>query len=91
MLEHSYHRQEFPALSVWFPTALQEYPTGGSELSGKVHELLKFLTQSNWVTLDSTGDADEYERESESCICQCSSCLLAMLVCSLTVKVWFEQ
>ena len=57
----------------------------------KVHELLELFTQSKLGDTDSTGDAEEYERESETVVfVGALLALLAMLVWLPTVKVWFE-
>ena len=54
----------------------------------KVHELLELFTQSKLGDTDSTGDAEEYERESETVIfAGVLLALLAMLVWLLMVKV----
>ena len=57
----------------------------------KVHELLDLFTQSKLGDTDSTGDAEEYAREPETFVfAGALLALLAMLVWSLTDKVWFE-
>ena len=57
----------------------------------KVHELLKLFTQSRFGDTDSARDAAEYERESETVVfASALLALLAILVWSLTVKIWFE-
>ena len=57
----------------------------------EVHELLELFTQSKLGDTDSTGDAEELERESESVVfVGALLAILAMLVWSLTVKNWFE-
>ena len=44
-----------------------------------------------FVDADYTGDAEEYERESKIVVfADAVGVLLAILVWSLTVKVWFE-
>ena len=49
------------------------------------------LTQSKLGDTDSTGDAEEQERESETVVfVGALLALLAMLVWSLTVKILFE-
>ena len=56
-----------------------------------MHELLEFLTQCRFYDTDSTGDAEEYKRESQTVVFGGALlALLAMLVLSLIVKVWFE-
>ena len=53
-----------------------------------MHEHLELFTHSK---LDDTGDAEEYEQESETVIfAGALFALLAMLIWWLTVKVWFE-
>ena len=57
----------------------------------KVHELLELFTQSKLSDADSTGDAEEWERESETVVfAGALLALLAMLVWLPTVIVWFE-
>ena len=57
----------------------------------KVLELLELFTQSKLGDTDSTGDAEELERESESVVfVGALLALLAILVWLPTVKVWFE-
>ena len=57
----------------------------------KVHELLEFLTQCRFYDTDSTGDAEEYKRESQTVVFGGALlALLAMLVWLPTVKVWSE-
>ena len=57
----------------------------------KVHELLELFTKSKLGDTDSTGDAEEKEKESETVVfVGASLALLAMLVWLPTVKVWFE-
>ena len=57
----------------------------------KVHELLELFTQSKLGDTDSTGDAEEKERESKTVVfVSALLALLAMLVWLPTVKVWFE-
>ena len=57
----------------------------------KVHELLELFTQSKLGDTDSTGDAEEWERESETVVfVGALLALLAMLVWLPTIKVWFE-
>ena len=57
----------------------------------KVHELLELFTQSKSGDADSTGDADEHKRESETVVfASALLALLAILVWLPTVKVWFE-
>ena len=57
----------------------------------KVHELLELFTQSKLGDTDSTGDAEESERESETVVfVSAFLALLAMLVWLPVVKVWFE-
>ena len=56
-----------------------------------MHELLELFTQSKLGDTDSTGDAEEKEKESETVVfVGALLVLLAMLVWSLTVKIWFE-
>ena len=56
-----------------------------------MHELLELFTQSKLGDTDSTGDAEKYEKESETFVfVGALLALLAMLVWSLTVKIWFE-
>ena len=57
----------------------------------KVHELLELFTQSKLGDTDSTGNAEEFERESETVVfVSALLALIAMLVWLPTVKVWFE-
>ena len=57
----------------------------------KVHELLELFTQSKLGDTDSTGDAEEQERDSETVVfVGALLALLAMLVWLPTIKVWFE-
>ena len=57
----------------------------------KVYELLELFTQSKLGDTDSTGDAEEYEREPKTVVfVGALLALLAMLVWLPTVKVWFE-
>ena len=57
----------------------------------KVLELLELFTQSKFGDTDSKGDAEELERESKTVVfVGALLALLAMLVWSLTVKIWFE-
>ena len=57
-----------------------------------MHELLELFTQSKLGETDSTEDAEQYERESETVVfVSALRVLLTMLVWSLTVKVWLEQ
>ena len=57
----------------------------------KVQELLKLFTQSKLGDTDSTGDAEELERESKTVVfVSALFALLAMLVWLHTVKIWFE-
>ena len=57
-----------------------------------MHKLLELFTQSKLDDTDSTGDAEEYERESETVVfAGALLVLLAMLVWSLMAKVWFEE
>ena len=57
-----------------------------------MHELLELFTQSKLGETDSTEDAEQYERESETVVfASALRVLLTMLVWSLTVKVWLEQ
>ena len=56
-----------------------------------MHELLELFTQSKLGDNDSTGDGEEWEREFETVVfAGALLALLAMLVCWLMVKVWFE-
>ena len=56
-----------------------------------MHELLELFTQSKLGDTDITGDAEEWERESETVVfVGALLALLAMLVWLPTVKVWFE-
>ena len=56
-----------------------------------MHELLELFTQSKLGDTDSTGDAEESERESETVVfVSAFLALLAMLVWLPVVKVWFE-
>ena len=56
-----------------------------------MHKLLELFTQSKLGGADSTGDAEEYKRESETVVFAGSLfALLAMLFWSLTVKVCFK-
>ena len=58
----------------------------------KVHELLQLFTQSKLGDTDSTGNAEEYERESKTVIFARALCaLLAMLFWLLIVQVWFKK
>ena len=43
----------------------------------KVYEVLELFTQSKLGDTDRTGDAEELERESETCISRCSSCAVS--------------
>ena len=53
-----------------------------------MHKLLELFTQSKLDDTDSTGDAEEYERESETVVfAGALLALLAMLIWSLTIKV----
>ena len=53
-----------------------------------MHELLGLFTQSKLGNTDSTGDAEEYEKDSETVLfAGALLALLAMLVWSLTVSV----
>ena len=57
----------------------------------KVHERLELFTQSKLGDTDSTGHAEEKERESETVVfVGALLALLAMLVWLHTVKIWFE-
>ena len=57
----------------------------------KVHELLELFTQSKLGDTDSTEDAEEFERESETVVfVSALLALIAMLVWLPTVKVCFE-
>ena len=57
----------------------------------KVHELLQLFTQSKLGDTDSTGDAEEFKRESETVVfVSALLALIAMLVWLPMVKVWFE-
>ena len=77
-------------LYFWFPTALPEYLTGGSELSGKVHTLLELFKQSKSGDTGSTGDAEEYKRESKTVVfAGALFAQQAILSWSLTVNIWF--
>ena len=52
---------------------------------------MALFTQSKLGDIYGTGDAEKYERESERVIlARALLALLAMLVWSLTVKIWFE-
>ena len=56
-----------------------------------MHELLELFTQSELGDTDTTGDAEEYKRESETVVlANALFTLLAMLFGSFTIKVWFE-
>ena len=56
-----------------------------------MHELLELFTESKLGDTDSTGDAEEWERGSETVLFVGALLgLLAMLVWLPTVKVWFE-
>ena len=56
-----------------------------------MHELFELCIQSRLGVTDSTGDAEEYKTESETGVfVGALLALLAMLVWSLTVKIWFE-
>ena len=57
----------------------------------KVHELLELFTKGRLSDTDSTGDVEECKRESETVVFVAALlALLAMLVWSLMVKIWFE-
>ena len=58
-----------------------------------MHKLLELFTQSKLGDTDSTEDAEEYEKESETVII--ASALFALVVMlfgllTLTVKLWFK-
>ena len=56
-----------------------------------MYGLLELFTQSKLCDIDSTGDAKEYGKESETVVfASALFALLAMLFWSLMVKVWFE-
>ena len=56
-----------------------------------MRELFEMFTQSESDKIDSTGDAEEYKRESETVIfAGALFALLAMLFWSPLVRVWFE-
>ena len=56
-----------------------------------MHELFELCIQSRLGVTDSTGDAEEYEKESKTVVSAGALlALLAMLVWSLMAKVWFE-
>ena len=56
-----------------------------------MRELWELFTQSNLGDTDSTGDAEEYEKKSETVIfAGALFALLASLFWLLVVKVWFE-
>ena len=55
-----------------------------------MHEVLELFTQCQWGDTDSTGDPEEYKKESEIVICaDVVFALLAVLFWSLTVKYGF--
>ena len=56
----------------------------------KVHKRLDLFTQSDLGDADSTGDAEEYKRDTETVVfAGALSALLAMLLWSLAIKIWF--
>ena len=57
----------------------------------QVHELLEWFTQNELADTGSTGDLEEFGRESGTVVCtDALFALLTMLFWLLPVKVWFE-
>ena len=55
-----------------------------------MHELFELFTQSELDDSGSTGDAEEYKRDTETVVfAGALSALLAMLLWSLAIKIWF--
>ena len=66
MVEQRYSLQVFPTLFILgFPQHCQNIQQAGQSCP---HELLELFTQNKLGDTDSTGDAEEYERESETFI-----------------------
>ena len=93
MLEQRYPLQEFPVLSIFFfiSSSTARVSDRQARAIRKMHKLLELFTQSKLDDIDSTGDTEDYKRESETVIfAGALLVLLAMVVWSLTVKVWFD-
>ena len=90
VLEQRHHLQEFSALSIRFPAALPEYPTGRSELLGKCMNFWNCLHKVNWVTPIVQEMQKSRKGSPKLVFVGALLALLAMLVWSLTAKIWFE-